>query len=129
MLSKAYLDVAGGGLFLGIFALAIFIGAVTILEGFILKFLKWKPSNHPFTDAFVMNVVSTIAGAIVFAGDQDLDVRWFIITWIITMMVEVTTIAIFRKASPKTCIAPLTIANLASYLALFGWAYFSGWIF
>jgi hypothetical protein len=137
MSASPSLDFVGYGLFLGFFALCIFLTAVTVVEGVVLRNTGWVLPRRPFLDAFIMNIVSTILGALFLSSVSGmvslLNLGQFaefsvlmIIAWGISIVSEAITLILLRKVSWRSVIRPVFFANIASYVLIFIWAYVTG---
>lgn len=123
------LDAGGAGLLIGL--ALIFVIITVIVEGVTLLLLKYNTAGKSFLDAFVINLVSIIAGYLlssvwpgIFNLERDVFYNYFIL-YAITVLIEFAILAMMNKGKPagKTLTAALVI-NLVSYLVLFAFSFF-----
>jgi hypothetical protein len=127
MQASPNMDAVGYGLFAGIFALSIFIGVVTIVEGFVLRLMGWPPPGRPFLDAFIMNIISTIVGALFSPVVGLVGIgMWIGLSWVASVISESITIILLRKMPLGFVVRPITVANIASYVLISVWVYAAG---
>lgn len=116
-------DVAGPGLFaaLGAGVAGIVVGAILIVlvEGVILRFMGWGPFGRALLSAFLMNLVSALAGLLyaplVF---QINGIVWVIGAFILSVLIEGGVLAWHRKAPYRRALLPVLVSNVVTYVPI-----------
>ena len=125
---------AGGPALLLIFAIpfvAILMLAVVVLEGVLLRVMKWHASwLNCMLYSIAANAVSTLAGCVLafivqaFVGgslskDRILElVPPLIVAFIASVLIEWAVLAAFQPAKKREAFKPALIINIASYILI-----------
>lgn len=138
--SNSFVFDAGGPGLLLIFAIpfvAILMIAVVVLEGVLLRVMKWHTSwLNCFLYSLAANAVSTVAGCVLvfivqaFVGgslpkDRILElVPPMIVAFIASVLIEWAVLAALQPAKKREAFKPALIINIASYILI---AIFTVW--
>jgi hypothetical protein len=106
--------------FLGLLGLA----GIVLLEGLVLRRLRWGGLRGAMLDSLLMNIASTVVGILLLwaGGDiafapgslREAAVR-LPLSWALSVIVEGGTLIAFRRKAAREVIRPVLLANLASY--------------
>lgn len=117
-------DLALGPLLILLGALAfVLLGAVIILESFLLRLLRWSSPARCLLDAALANLISTVLGLLAFLALEDhlgdLFAPWGILLMLgLTILVEAGVLALRRPPGAPPVLRTAAIVNVPSYLAL-----------
>jgi hypothetical protein len=113
-------------LVLGIFGV-LGLAAVVLLEGLVLRALRWGGLGRSLLDSLLMNMVSTAVGVliVIVLGDAvtapasvGAAVLRLPLTWALSVLVETAVLVLIRKKQVREVIRPVLWANLASYVLI-----------
>ncbi|OGO08513.1 MAG: hypothetical protein A2Z66_12300 [Chloroflexi bacterium RBG_13_66_10] len=111
---------------LGILGL-VGLAAIVVLEGLVLRNLKWGSLGRSLLDSLLMNAGSTAVGIVLvwIAGDVMLvpgsmgaAIFRLPLTWALSVVIEAGMLVYFRKKPAREVLRPVLLANVASYLLL-----------
>jgi len=119
MFTSPVFDVAGPGvLFLvgGIF-FAVFSAGTLVIETLALWLLKWNSFGRSLLAAFLMNLVSTIAGFILLAFSFLIGNFYilFVVGYLLSVLIEGGVLMLMKKGAARQNWIASLIANAASY--------------
>jgi len=103
------------------------LAAIVVLEGLVLRNLKWGSLGRSLLDSLLMNAGSTAVGIVLvwIAGDVMLvpgsmgaAIFRLPLTWALSVVIEAGMLVYFRKKPAREVLRPVLLANVASYLLL-----------
>ena len=103
----------GGG---AVLLCGVVIGII-LVEALVLYFMKWGSFKLSLLDAFLMNIVSTIAGGLVIALTQQ-PVIFLIVSFVASILIEGAVLTLLHRASGKRTWLVALVANLVTYALL-----------
>ncbi len=125
MLNHILLDVVGPEVLiaLGLTLGALGLGLCTVIvlgEAALLWVFKWGSFRLSLVASLVMNTVSSIVGVLIsFAGASFLSGWGFLIAFVLSVLIEWGTLALFNREKIRNGLLPVALANIASYALLF----------
>ena len=103
---------------LGIAALFLLTLVIALVEGVVLTLLKWNPFLRALLIAALMNILSSLAGAVLLVFLQDTPIIWLVIGFLLSVVIEGGVMTRFPPRLGWRTWLFAFIANLASYLLL-----------
>ncbi len=118
------LDAGGAGLIAaGIVMLVIGIIAIIVVETIILAIIKFNSFKRNLRDVFIINIVSLIAGIVLFGAEvarNASNIFIFFMYFVVTYIIETLLLYLLNKNKPvKTILLASLAINIASYLLLY----------
>jgi hypothetical protein len=131
VITQARLDVAGPGtvaLLLGgsLLALCLLTMLIALIEATAMVALKWGAFRQAIIASLVMNLASTILGAVLLIIFPHPPFWGLLIAWALSTLVEGGILMAFQRGAPGKNWRAALIANLASYLLLILPSYYFG---
>jgi hypothetical protein len=116
-------DVAGPGLFaaLGAGAAGIVLGSLLIVfvEALVLRFMGWGPFGPALLTAFLMNLVSGLAGLLYAPLVLQINgIVWVIGAFILSVLIEGGVVALQRKVPYSRALWPVLVSNIVTYIPI-----------
>jgi hypothetical protein len=103
----------------GLVAGGLLVLLIALVEAVVLWLLKWGGFWQALRDAFLMNVVSALAGLVLnfFAGDWDAisPLVPLLVAWLLSVLVEGAVLLLLRRHPPRLTWLAAVAANVASY--------------
>jgi hypothetical protein len=112
-----------------VFGLVAVVGlmAVVVLEGLVLRGLRWGGLGRSLLDSLIMNIFSAAVGILLpllieDAGGGLPDIAGALlclpIAWALSVVVETTALSLIRRMGFRAVARPVVLANLASYVLI-----------
>lgn len=103
------------------------LAAVVLLEGLVLRGLRWGGLGRSLLDSLIMNILSAAVGVLLplviketRGGFRDVvgALLCLPIAWALSVVVETAALSLIRKMAFRAVARPVLLANLASYVLI-----------
>jgi hypothetical protein len=109
---------SAGFIILTIFAVAILLMLITLIEMVVLQLLHWGNTRQSLRASLTMNLVSSVAGTLLLVRFPRPNLGHLLVAWFILVAIEGGVLTLLRRQTPRYNWFVAALANLASYLVL-----------
>jgi hypothetical protein len=123
MSTRMLSDTGGPGLILVVMALSLgalllFFFVIVLLEGVVLRLVRWDNFKRSLWGSFLMNLASTLAGFLVLYLVPRLGILGLAIAWVLSFAIETFILIRMKPDQPGLSWRAALAANTSSYLLL-----------